>query len=102
MGSSVLSVDNRGSRRRVLGGLASAALGLGVPPSVSGCAWPARGGTVGAPAVYVGLARERAIAVLDPVTDRVVGRISIAPLGTRGSPWQLLVGPRGTTALLPL
>ena len=89
-------------RRTVLRRLGGSTLLLAALPSVAGCAWPARGGAFDAPEVFVGLARDRAIAVVDPVTDRVTARISIETLGTRGRPWQLLVGPRGTAAMLPL
>src|SRR5437879_1453168 len=63
-------------RRVALRHLLAGALGVLTVP-VGGCTWPVRGGTGAAPEVYVGLARERAIAMLDPVTERIVGRISL-------------------------
>src|SRR5436305_1496875 len=95
-----------GLRRRALlhvtarlGGAAGAGLALA---AFGGCAPAAPPGAVDAPEVYVGLARARAVAILDPVTDRVRARISLAALGQRGQPWRLLVGPQGNAAMLPL
>jgi hypothetical protein len=90
------------ARRGALRTFAGTALGAGMLGAPAACARPAQGGALDAPEVFVGLARDRAIAVLDPVTDRVAGRISIESLGTRGRPWQLLIGPQGTAAMLPL
>ncbi|MBI3971910.1 MAG: hypothetical protein HY332_11525 [Chloroflexi bacterium] len=54
--------------------------------------------------VYVGLARARALAVLDAATDKPVRQIalSLRPEERRGLPGQIGVGPFGNAAVLPL
>jgi hypothetical protein len=52
--------------------------------------------------LYVGLARQRAVAVIDAVTDQVERRISLASLGRIGAAGQIVVGSMGSAAALPL
>jgi DNA-binding beta-propeller fold protein YncE len=52
--------------------------------------------------LYVGLARERVVAILDTVTDRVIQRISLASLGRQGHLSQIGVAPSGNAAVLPI
>jgi hypothetical protein len=68
----------------------------------AGCVPPGGVRTLTVAELYVGLARERAVAVLDSITDRVISRISLSPLGRQGLPWQIGVGPTGNAAVLPL
>ncbi len=91
-------------RRAVLlsgaGVLAPAALGVAVAGTA--CAPPAVTSPAATAELYVGLAREHAVAVLDAVTDRVIRRISLAALGRYALPGQIGVGPMGAAAVLPL
>jgi hypothetical protein len=93
----------RYGRRKVLRGaglLVPAALGVAmVGPA---CAPVAVTNPVASAELYVGLAREHAVAVLDGVTDRVIRRISLASLGRYALPGQIGVGPMGAAAVLPL
>jgi DNA-binding beta-propeller fold protein YncE len=52
--------------------------------------------------LYVGLARDRVVAIVDTVTDRVVRRISLESLGRQGHLSQIGVGPSGNAAILPV
>jgi hypothetical protein len=88
-------------RRALLGGVAltaSTAAALGG----AACAPPVGPRAVTAAEIYVGLARERAIAIVDTATDRVKRRISLASLGRTGITGQIAVGPTGDAAVLPL
>jgi hypothetical protein len=81
---------------------ARALLGGGLLAGGAACRPPEWGRPVGAAEVYVGLGRAREVAILDAVTDTVRRRISLAPLGERGLPWRLGVGPAGNAAMVPL
>jgi len=81
--------------------LASAAGAAGVM-GITGCAPPSDGGSVAAAEVYVGLGRARAVAILDATTDRVRGQIALTPLGARGLPWRIGVGPQGEAGVVPI
>ena len=83
-------------RRRALAALAATTV------AAAGCAGPADPSVGATGDVYVALARARAIAVLDPVTDKEVGRISLASLGQASHPWRLGISPTGGAAVVPL
>ncbi|HET7767224.1 MAG TPA: hypothetical protein VFN74_00535 [Chloroflexota bacterium] len=68
----------------------------------AGCAAPTGPSKGAGGDVYVALARARAIAVLDPASDRETERISLAPLGDGAHPWLLGVSPSGGAAVVPL
>ncbi|HEU5315310.1 MAG TPA: hypothetical protein VFX49_04330, partial [Chloroflexota bacterium] len=83
-----LPVHARHSRRRALA-TATAALAS----ATASCAPPAGPSAGDTGEIYVALARHRAIALLDPATDREVGRISLDSLGRASHPWRLGVSP---------
>ncbi len=76
-------------------GLAAAAAGGGIA-----CAPPATPRNVAPAQLYVSLARDRVVAILDSVTDRVVQRLSLASLGRQGHASQIAVGPNGAAAVI--
>src|SRR5919202_3583122 len=90
-----------GRREALLRGLGVMAAAAGAAAGVA-CAPPAPPGGVAPAELYVGLARDRVVAILDTVTDRVIQRISLAPLGRQGHLSQIAVAPSGSAALLPV
>ena len=83
-------------RRRVLAMLCAATA------ATSGCTGPADPSVGATGDVYVALGKARAIAVLDPATDKEVGRISLESLGKQSHPWRLGISPTGGAAVMPL
>ena len=77
-------------------------LSAGALAAGSACAPAARPNSVAPSEVYVGLGRAREVAILDAISDRVVGRVPLESLGDQGAPAQITVGPSGSAALLPL
>ena len=78
--------------------------GAGVLAAAGGsaCAPAARPDSVAPSELYIGLGRAREVAILDAISDRVVGRIPLESLGDQGAPAQISVGPSGSAAVLPL
>ncbi|MGH2354617.1 MAG: hypothetical protein ACRDJN_23660, partial [Chloroflexota bacterium] len=87
-----------GRRRGLQLGIGAAA----APVLGGGCAPPARPGGVAGAELYVGLGRDRAVALVDTVADQVRARISVAMLGARALPAHIGVGPSGNAVVLPL
>ncbi|HEU5319013.1 MAG TPA: hypothetical protein VFX49_23080 [Chloroflexota bacterium] len=83
-------------RRRLLAGAGALAMGACAAPI------PGTGTGDGRSEVYVGLGRAREVAILDAVSDRVQGRISLGAFGDQGAPAQIAVGPSGNAAVIPL
>ncbi|HEX2033696.1 MAG TPA: hypothetical protein VHS99_05905 [Chloroflexota bacterium] len=67
-----------------------------------GCAPPTGGRPIRSADVYVGLGRRRSVVILDAVTDRLRGQVSLTPLGERVLPGQLGIDPAGNAAVLPM
>lgn len=53
-------------------------------------------------AVFVSLGTRRVVAMVDQVGNRVLGETSLGPLGWEGAAGNLVVGPGGEVAILPL
>ena len=90
-----------GRRSALRRGLGLAALAASSGTAIA-CAPPAPPSSVAPAELYVGLARDRVVAILDAVTDRVIERISLAPLGRQGHASQIGVAPNGAAAVLPV
>ena len=68
----------------------------------AGCAPVPSGQDEGHDAVFVSLGTRRVVAMVDQVGNRVLGEISLGPLGWDGAAGNLVVGPGGEVAILPL
>src|ERR671930_452387 len=95
------SMRSCGRRQALASGLGLMAAAAGAASGMA-CAPPARPSSVAPAELYVGLARDRVVAILDTVTDRVIQRISLAALGRQGHLSQIGVAPSGTAAILPV